>query len=302
MGKICYTCKEEKDISLFKKDAKSKDGHCYKCKACCSVADPELKKLKESKELLLAKGIKTCNACKEEKPIEEFLLKRNGKYHSWCNDCRKLKKKEWDFKNEDHIIEYKKKTEEHRIKKDIEYRESHRKELRLQASVYNEKMRDYRKQQRLKPENRQREKERGRKWRAENKEHTSIYFKEYYAKDDSKRIGRNLRHRLHKILKGTNSALHTKDIAGCSLEFLKHHIESQFTEAMSWENYPTWHVDHIIPCNAFDLTNPIHQRACFYWKNLQPLGGAENISKNDNYNIEDFNNYMAWFMENVINK
>lgn len=52
---------------------------------------------------------------------------------------------------------------------------------------------------------------------------------------------------------------------------------------MNWDNYnhETWHIDHIIPCAAFDLTNPIHQRICFNWRNLQPLWGNENISKHD---------------------
>jgi len=245
---------------------------------------------------------KVCTVCKIDKPVLEFRIISNGKHSSWCKDCSKIKKKEWYIKNKEHVIQYKKQTKEHRLNKDAEYRESHRDEIRLISIVNKEKYRENRKKARLKPANRIKEKARGDKWRANNKPKISIYFKEYYDKDASKKIGRNLRNRLRKILKGVNSALHTKDISGCLLEFLKQHIESQFTKEMSWDSYPIWHVDHIIPCNAFDLTNPIHQRACFYWKNLQPLGGAENISKHDNYNIDDFNAYMDWFMLNVIKK
>ena len=48
---------------------------------------------------------------------------------------------------------------------------------------------------------------------------------------------------------------------------------------MSWENYGKWHIDHIIPCNIFDLTIPSQQEECFNWKNLQPLWAADNLRK-----------------------
>lgn len=50
---------------------------------------------------------------------------------------------------------------------------------------------------------------------------------------------------------------------------------------MSWDNYGTdWHIDHIVPCAYFDLTNENHQRVCFNWRNLQPLWKKDNLSKN----------------------
>lgn len=42
------------------------------------------------------------------------------------------------------------------------------------------------------------------------------------------------------------------------------------------------HIDHIVPCAYFDLSNPIHQRRCFNYRNMQPLPAKENISKRDN--------------------
>ncbi len=74
-------------------------------------------------------------------------------------------------------------------------------------------------------------------------------------------------------------------LVGCSLDFLRKHIEAQWKEGMSWDNYGRggWSLDHIFPCSAFDLTKPEHQFQCFNWTNLQPLWEKENISKSDKF-------------------
>ena len=71
----------------------------------------------------------------------------------------------------------------------------------------------------------------------------------------------------------------TSKLLGCSIDRACDHLESQFTEGMSWDNYGEWHIDHIIPCSFFDLTKPSHQKLCFNWKNLQPLWAEDNMSK-----------------------
>ena len=48
---------------------------------------------------------------------------------------------------------------------------------------------------------------------------------------------------------------------------------------MTKENYGLWHVDHIIPCASFDLTDPKQQKICFHWSNLQPLKAIDNLKK-----------------------
>lgn len=50
---------------------------------------------------------------------------------------------------------------------------------------------------------------------------------------------------------------------------------------MSWDNHGKfWHIDHITPCKSFDLTDPIQQKICFNYMNLQPLWNYENLQKN----------------------
>ena len=66
---------------------------------------------------------------------------------------------------------------------------------------------------------------------------------------------------------------------GCSYEELIIHLESKFTEGMSWENYGKWHVDHIIPISIGRTIDEIKKLSNY--KNLQPLWAEENIKKRD---------------------
>lgn len=59
------------------------------------------------------------------------------------------------------------------------------------------------------------------------------------------------------------------------------YIEAKFEIGMTWDNFGAWHVDHIIPCVAFDLTTESGQLECFNYSNLQPLWAVDNLSKGD---------------------
>ena len=92
-----------------------------------------------------------------------------------------------------------------------------------------------------------------------------------------------LRNRLGKIIRDnnvdkTNSAL---ELVGCDLKFLIRFLEDQFQEGMSWDNWSRdgWHLDHIIPLDAFDLTDIEEQKKALHYTNLQPLWAEENLKK-----------------------
>lgn len=141
---------------------------------------------------------------------------------------------------------------------------------------------------------------RARAWKGENKEKIAASQKEYAQEnkaglaeyqrgrcrtDPEFRLKKNLRCRLWHALKGQGA---TKDsttmkLTGCSVDALTSHLESQFTEGMTWENYGEWHVDHIRPCASFDLTIDKEQKICFNYSNLQPLWAKDNLSKSDKY-------------------
>ena len=68
---------------------------------------------------------------------------------------------------------------------------------------------------------------------------------------------------------GKSKEAKTIDLLGYSAIQLKQHLESLFTEGMSWDNYGEWHIDHIKPVSLFDEDTPIH--VVNDLSNLQPL-------------------------------
>ena len=106
--------------------------------------------------------------------------------------------------------------------------------------------------------------------------------KAYYKKNPDKKIARSISSRIRQSLKKQMSS---REYTGCDYDTLKAHIEAQFVDDMCWENYGQygWHLDHIKPVSAFDLSDPAEALACFNYKNLQPLWWYDNLSKSDTY-------------------
>jgi hypothetical protein len=74
----------------------------------------------------------------------------------------------------------------------------------------------------------------------------------------------------------------TIELIGCSWQKLKKHIESQFTDGMTWENHGLhgWHIDHIVPLSCATEIKGL-TKLCHY-SNLRPLWAKENRKKKDN--------------------
>lgn len=96
-------------------------------------------------------------------------------------------------------------------------------------------------------------------------------------------ISTGLRCRVNNALRaqGAGKSESLIRLLGCSIPELRRHLETGFLPGMTWENWGRegWHIDHIIPCASFDLSDPKQQAACFHYTNLQPLWAAENIGK-----------------------
>ena len=88
-------------------------------------------------------------------------------------------------------------------------------------------------------------------------------------------VGRSLKN-------NSKGARHWETLVGYTVDQLKQHLEKQFRPGMTWGNHgPCWHIDHIIPIDAFNFTCPedLDFKRCWALKNLQPLGKIENIRK-----------------------
>jgi hypothetical protein len=131
------------------------------------------------------------------------------------------------------------------------------------------------------PEFRERMRAAGAKWLANNREKYNKSRKNWLYKDVSARLADRLRSRIRSVLKvqGAPKFSNLSALIGCSIGALRSHLETKFLPGMSWDNYGQWHVDHIVPCAAFDLSQPEHQQTCFHYTNLQPLWGRDNIRK-----------------------
>lgn len=111
--------------------------------------------------------------------------------------------------------------------------------------------------------------------------HRNIYRRNKRKLDINFRLSDILRNRTRQVLKNNFKSQKTLELLGCSIEFLKIHLESKFTNGMSWDNYGYygWHIDHIKPCSKFDLSIPEQQKICFHYLNLQPLWKEDNQQK-----------------------
>jgi hypothetical protein len=88
----------------------------------------------------------------------------------------------------------------------------------------------------------------------------------------------NYRSMLNNMLKGSG-VKNSLNLTGLDIVDLKRHIESLFSEGMSWDNRKEWHIDHIKPVKLFDLTDPEQVKQCYHYTNLRPMWASDNKSK-----------------------
>lgn len=126
-------------------------------------------------------------------------------------------------------------------------------------------------------------------WRLNNPEYHPNHHKEYekhrYNNDPLFKLLKDSKRRIRIALRNNSKSGKTIELLGCSIEFLKSHLQSQFTKGMTWENHGIygWHIDHIRPCSSFDLSKSEEQRKCFHYSNLQPLWAIDNLKKSNKF-------------------
>lgn len=194
--------------------------------------------------------LKNCFKCQLTKSIKDFYYRKDRNiYRKECKSCHIEQKRLYYKENKD------------KVKASVKrYYQKNRQQVLDYMSVYSKT---------------DKERTRKRLYMNEYEKRRKTYDKQYH-------LSVNLRKRLYVALKKQYKTTSAVNDLGCSLNYLKKHLESKFTDKMNWENYGSyWHIDHIKPLSSFDLTNEIQAKMACHYTNLQPLEARENIIKSN---------------------
>ena len=130
-------------------------------------------------------------------------------------------------------------------------------------------------------------------WHADNHGRARENTRRYYANNQAKKNGRRnevaklqrardmgarmrfyWRSRLSTLIRqaGKKTFSFSRDVLLYSGEELCNYMEQLLTPEMTWDNYGKyWELDHIRPCEEFDLSEMEQARECFALMNLRPL-------------------------------
>jgi hypothetical protein len=218
---------------------------------------------------------KICTKCAEEKPFSDYH-KINDKPIGICKICKNTQSKEYRKNNKEYFNEYYKKYN----KDNNETLTNYRKEF---YQKYNKDGEFHKRRVDALSKNINEIKRKQKIYRENNKEKIKEYQKEYGKTNRIKLNEYKIKYSksnphikawitvLGNSLKrfGKSKEGHTIDLLGYSALDLKEHIESLFTDGMSWDNHGEWHIDHIKPVSSFDKDTPMNIVNAL--SNLQPL-------------------------------
>jgi hypothetical protein len=127
------------------------------------------------------------------------------------------------------------------------------------------------------------------KWRTENvdkwRKTKRNYEKNRKSNDPLYKLISNFRTAIYQVLKENNVKKngHYFDILKYTPQQLIEHLEKQFSNGMTWDNYGLWHVDHKHPISLYNIKEIGDDEflKCWSLDNLQPMWGSENIKKSN---------------------
>jgi len=203
---------------------------------------------------------KKCSKCGRELPLDQFYKRSNGVgCRSSCKECYCLGTAEWQKNNLDRVkaasVEWYKRNNEKVRKRNAMWRKN----------------------------NPEKFKEGVVRWHRNNPRYWGDYSRRRAANDLEYRLMNNIRRAMNSTLRGRMKAGHTRELFGCSVEELRGYIQRQFQPGMTWDNYGRsgWHIDHIIPLDYFDFSDPEQQKRAWHYTNLQPLWAVDNLRKSN---------------------
>jgi hypothetical protein len=209
---------------------------------------------------------KTCNSCGKIFPAttDYFHKSKSNKFGvtTTCKQCySKIKKEKYGHKNHEYYLNRKAKLTQ-------EQRERAKENVR-----------------KWRIENRERYLNHAKEWRAKNREKSNKWSVEYARKNSRVRVRKTVASLLRKYIDKKIYKSKWETMLGYTWDELVSHLEKQFKDGMSWDNYGEWHIDHIIPQSYLQYSSPKDKefKKCWALSNLQPLWASENCSKQDRY-------------------
>jgi hypothetical protein len=124
------------------------------------------------------------------------------------------------------------------------------------------------------------------------REKVNEYRKQVLRDDPVFKLRINVSTRISNFFAGRLSAgklEKAEELLGCSYDDFYKWISNQLADGMTMENYGLkgWHLDHVRPVMNFrdkEIDTELEvQKVAFNWRNYQPLWGADNQSKNDDW-------------------
>jgi hypothetical protein len=119
-------------------------------------------------------------------------------------------------------------------------------------------------------------------WQARNRERYLAMRKSSKARMSlGQRFKETFSSGISHSLAGRKNGRKWQSLVGYDIVQLRSHLERQFQEGMSWNNYGQWHVDHIIPVSSFSFSDAEDDdfKRCWSLANLRPLWASENMRK-----------------------
>jgi hypothetical protein len=227
--------------------------------------------------------MKRCIKCGEEKLMtKEYFPVRKSAKDGYRNECKTCCNARARHRDKQRLLN---ETDEQRVQRLAKY-----------------------KVKREKPKVREKRKRNKAAWDERNKEHRLAYSKEYYSNQENRdkvnayRRNRRATDPVYKLQANVRCAIRhgffyhnaAKDNSTWKAlpytpQQLKEHLERQFSDWMTWENYgKRWDIDHIYPQSKlpFDSFNHPNFIRCWSLDNLQPLEKIANIKKSNHITNE----------------
>lgn len=130
-------------------------------------------------------------------------------------------------------------------------------------------------------DNKERHAKRAKEYADKNREALNQKYYERLRTDVQANLAHTLRSRFNHAVNNDAKRGSAVRNLGCTIEEFKTYLESKFQDGMTWENKGMygWHIDHIIPLDAFDLTDIEQVKKACHYTNLQPLWAKDNLKK-----------------------